>query len=117
MPTLVTVPATTGPKSHATGPEAALIVLLGGLAVSVETAHRSCNVSSARTKTYTTARTVIRRRDRTRRVGIIQRAFFPKRRIVPPRMGFQRFGRECFLRNLKTTPCWFCYVVSEKKGS
>jgi hypothetical protein len=30
IPTLVTVPATTGPKSHDTGPELLLIELLGG---------------------------------------------------------------------------------------
>jgi hypothetical protein len=52
---LVTVPATTGPKSHDTGPELLLIELLGGGPVCAETDGASCsNSTSAATQSKLT---------------------------------------------------------------
>jgi hypothetical protein len=46
MPTLVKAPPPTGPKSHASGPEPLLMVLLGGVAVCAEATGIKCGADT-----------------------------------------------------------------------
>src|SRR5205814_7819205 len=69
IPTLVTVPAATGPKSQATGPELLLIELLEGVAACAERRELSCANQNTRNEAKSRVAAAIGLAERTSRMG------------------------------------------------